>query len=455
MGSCLYNGSSFILPDTVNAMNQPATLDVLPKRQGLTTKDGKVLALSSLGGALEFYDFMIFALMAPILSKLFFPESLGSTWALVNTYAIFAIGYVMRPVGGLIMAHWGDKLGRKAMFTWSLMLMALPTFAMGLLPTYEHIGVWAPLLLLLCRLLQAIAIAGEVPAAWTFVSEQVPVNQVGFANGLLTAALSMGILLGSLTVMTLHITWTPTQIHDWVWRVPFLVGGILGVLAIWMRRKLQETPIFLAIKQRRLLYQGLPIAKVWQSHKRLLLVGMGMNWFLLATVAVVLLAMPNLLKQQLGFSDQTAYLWQASGIVLQAVGCMVFGRSADKMGIGKTAVLGAVMMLLSASVFYFGLSRIPTIMLAVAYAVMALCAGSGACLGKMVVRFPAPIRLSGMAATYNLSSALFGGISLPLVAALGKQFAWGSWVYLAVLAVMFASMGMLYGRWIERASCKD
>lgn len=428
---------------------QAQPLDVLPQRRSLDGRDGKVLALSSLGGALEFYDFMIFALMAPILSQLFFPASLGSTWALVNIYGIFAIGYVMRPVGGLLMAHWGDRLGRKTMFTWSLLLMAVPTFAMGLLPTYAQIGVAAPMLLLLCRMFQAVAIAGEVPTAWTFVSEQVPVNQVGLANGVLTAGLSVGILLGSLTVMALHVTWGANVVQEWAWRLPFLLGGGLGLLAVCLRRQLQETPVFVAIKQRRLLYQGLPVAEVWRSHKRLLLIGMGMNWFLLATVAVVLLAMPMVLKQQLGLSDSTAYVWQAMGIVLQAIGCVVFGRMADGLGIGRTAVVGAVLMLLAASVFYFGLHRLPIAQLALAYAVMAVCAGSGACVGKMVVRFPAPIRLSGMGALYNLSSAIFGGISLPLVAALSERFVWGTWLYLAVLALVFAGLGCLYRRFFE------
>ena len=260
--------------------------DVLPARRGLARQDSKVLALASLGGALEFYDFMIFALMAPILSQLFFPASLGDGWALFYTYAIFATGYFMRPVGGLVMAHLGDRLGRKRMFTWSLLLMALPTLAMGLLPTYAQIGLAAPLLLLLCRMVQAVAIGGEVPAAWTYVSEQVPVNQVGLANGLLTAGLSVGILLGSLSVLALQATFSTEVVNAGAWRLPFVLGGVLGLLAVWMRKHLQETPIFMAIKQRRLLYQGLPLAEVWRSHKMLLLIGMGINWFLLASVAV-------------------------------------------------------------------------------------------------------------------------------------------------------------------------
>ena len=149
-----------------------------------------------------------------------------------------------------------------------------------------------------------------------------------------------------------------------------------------------------------------------------------------------------------------ATTWQVLGIALQALGCIGFGRLADKLGIGRTAVVGAVLMLLAATVFYFGLQSLPVTVLAVAYALMALCAGSGACLGKLVVRFPAPIRLSGMAATYNLSSALLGGLSLPLVAWLNVQVVWGAWLYLAALSVLFAGLGWVFQKRFE-AACKQ
>jgi len=307
---------------------------------------------------------------------------------------------------------------------------------------------------LLCRVVQAVAIGGEVPAAWTYVSEQVPVNQVGLANGLLTAGLSVGILLGSVTVLALQAAFSNDAILAGLWRVPFVLGGVLGLLAVWMRKHLQETPIFMAIKQRRLLYQGLPLAEVWRSHKALLLIGMGINWFLLASVAVVLLAMPKLLQQQLGMSALQATTWQVCGIALQATGCIGFGYLADKRGISRSTWVGAGLMAVAATVFYFGMQTLPVGVLAGAYGVMAVCAGSGASLGKMVVRFPAPIRLSGMAATYNVSSALLGGLSLPLVAWLGQRFSWGAWLYLSLLCVMFALLGYWYAKRFE-AACKS
>ena len=155
----------------------------------LNRDDYRTLSLSSLGGALEFYDFVIYVFYAKIISEMFFPSDLSPFWAMLNTYGIFAAGYFFRPLGGLVMAHFGDLIGRKRLFALSIFLMALPTLFIGLMPTFATIGYAAPVLLLLMRIVQGIAIGGEIPAAWTFVSEHVPPKHVGFANGTLTAGL--------------------------------------------------------------------------------------------------------------------------------------------------------------------------------------------------------------------------------------------------------------------------
>ncbi len=140
----------------------------------LNRQDYKTLTLAALGGALEFYDFIIFVFFAAVVGDLFFPADMPEWLRLVQTFGIFAAGYLARPLGGIVMAHFGDLVGRKKMFTLSILLMALPTLAMGLLPTYASIGIAAPLLLLLMRVLQGAAIGGEVPGAWVFVAEHVP-----------------------------------------------------------------------------------------------------------------------------------------------------------------------------------------------------------------------------------------------------------------------------------------
>ena len=156
---------------------------IAPPARPLNRNDYKTLSLSALGGALEFYDFIIFVFFATVVGKLFFPVDMPEWLRMMQTFGIFAAGYLARPLGGIIMAHFGDLLGRKKMFTLSIFMMAVPTLIMGLLPTYAQIGLWAPVLLLLMRIIQGAAIGGEVPGAWVFVSEHVPPRHIGYACG--------------------------------------------------------------------------------------------------------------------------------------------------------------------------------------------------------------------------------------------------------------------------------
>lgn len=228
----------------------------------LNRQDYKTLTLAALGGALEFYDFIIFVFFAAVVGELFFPADIPEWLRQVQTFGIFAAGYLARPLGGIIMAHFGDLVGRKKMFTLSILLMAVPTLAIGLLPTYSSVGIVAPLLLLLMRILQGAAIGGEVPGAWVFVAEHVPEKRIGIACGTLTAGLTVGILLGSVVATLINTSLTPQGIHDGGWRIPFLLGGVFGLVAMYLRRWLQETPIFLEMQQRKALAQELPVKAV-------------------------------------------------------------------------------------------------------------------------------------------------------------------------------------------------
>ncbi len=182
--------------------------------------------------------------LAAVVGKLFFPVDMPDWLRMMQTFGIFAAGYLARPLGGIIMAHFGDLLGRKKMFTLSIFMMAVPTLIMGLLPTYAQIGLWAPILLLLMRVIQGAAIGGEVPGAWVFVSEHVPARRVGYACGTLTAGLTAGILLGSLVATAINSIYTPVEVSDYAWRIPFLLGGVFGLMSVYLRRLLHETPVF-------------------------------------------------------------------------------------------------------------------------------------------------------------------------------------------------------------------
>ncbi|VFS66212.1 Proline porter II [Raoultella planticola] len=291
----------------------------------LNRQDYKTLTLAALGGALEFYDFIIFVFFAAVVGELFFPADIPEWLRQVQTFGIFAAGYLARPLGGIIMAHFGDLVGRKKMFTLSILLMALPTLAIGLLPTYASIGIAAPLLLLLMRILQGAAIGGEVPGAWVFVAEHVPEKRIGIACGTLTAGLTVGILLGSVVATLINTSLTPQGIHDGGWRIPFLLGGVFGLVAMYLRRWLQETPIFLEMQQRKALAQELPVKSVVLKHQKAVVVSMLLTWLLSAGVVVVILMSPVWLQKHYGFAPAITLQANSIATIMLCIGCLLAG----------------------------------------------------------------------------------------------------------------------------------
>ncbi|HAA06814.1 MAG TPA: MFS transporter, partial [Acinetobacter schindleri] len=342
----------------------------------LSQADKRTLGLSSLGGALEFYDFVIYVFYAKLISELFFPSTLSPFWAMLNTYGIFAAGYFFRPLGGVVMAHFGDLIGRKRLFSLSILLMALPTLMIGIMPTFESIGYAAPILLLLMRVLQGIAIGGEIPAAWTFVSEHVPERRIGIANGVLTAGLSLGILLGALMSLFISLQFSEAEIKDWAWRIPFILGGIFGFVALYLRSYLKETPVFKAMQAKKELAKELPVKQVLAKHKTGIVIGMLFTWFLTGCVVVLILAMPNLLVGAFGFERADAFKMQSAAIVMQMVGCVLAGVLADRFGAGRVILLGSLLVAAMAGIFYNSLGHVAPSTVFMLYMLLGLSSGT-------------------------------------------------------------------------------
>lgn len=233
---------------------------------GLSRGELKTLGLSSLGGILEFYDFIIVFFFAKIISQHFFPAGIGEFWAMLNTYGTFAAGYLARPLGGVVMAHFGDKFGRKNMFMLSIALMVIPTFSLAVIPTYETIGYAAPLFLILVRICQGIAIGGELPGAWVFIHEHAPAGHKNAFVGFLTGCVTGGILLGSFVALLMNFIYTPAELSDWAWRVPFVIGGVFGLISIYLRRFLQETPVFKKMRESKALAK-FPLEEVVKTSR--------------------------------------------------------------------------------------------------------------------------------------------------------------------------------------------
>jgi MFS family permease len=384
--------------------------------------DIRTLGLAALGGALEFYDFVIFVFFTKTLSTLFFPSEMPGWLSQLQVYGIFASGYVARPIGGIVMAHFGDLLGRKKMFSLSVFLMAVPTLGIGLLPTYIQLGILAPLLLLFLRIVQGIAIGGEVPAAWVFVAEHVPKGRVGFACASLTSGLTLGILLGSLMGTAIYTGLSAEEVLNYGWRIAFIVGGVFGFLAVWLRRWLKETPVFEAMKERKEITKEVPLKVVLKDHRSSVDMSMLVTWMLTAAIMVLILMTPTLIQSQFNVSAPDAFRgnnWASFALV---IGCLVFGLLADKLGAYLTLLLGSLGLIVTSYALYYDLIQGGNHFLLL-YILTGFSVGVvGVVPSVLVNAFPPAIRFSGLSFSYNMSYAIFGAMTPPLISFLSSRF---------------------------------
>ena len=397
--------------------------------------DYKTLGLAALGGALEIYDFIIFVFFALTLSQLFFPPEMPEWLRLLQSFGIFVTGYLARPLGGILMAHFADRLGRKKVFSLSILMMALPCLLIGIMPTYAQIGYFAPLLLLLLRVFQGAAVGGEVPSAWVFVAEHAPAGHRGYALGFLQAGLTFGYLLGALTATFLAQAFTPVEILDYAWRYPFLLGGVFGVIGVWLRRWLSETPVFMAMQARREQTVELPLRSVLREHRLAMLPAMILTCVLTSAVVVFVVITPTMMQKTFGMTASHTFALSALGIVFLNIGCVLAGLLVDRIGAWRTVMLYSLLLPLGIGVLYTCLISGGD-WVGLAYAVAGLgCGVVGAVPSVMVSLFPARVRVSGISFTYNIAYAAWASITPLLLIGL---MPWSPWICVIFCAVMGA-----------------
>lgn len=381
----------------------------------------KAMGVASLGGMLEYFEFIIFVFLAPQITAHFSSPDMPEWLRLTQTFGIFAAGFLIRPIGGILMAQLGDLVGRKRIFTLTLALMAGPTLAIGLLPGYQEIGVWAPILLLLCRLLQGLSLGGELPGAISFVSEQVSGRRVAFALGILASSICLGSLAGSVTVTALSRHLGSDAMMDYGWRIPFLVGGLFGLLSVYLRRFTHETPVFKAMKARLMLSERPPLAALITYHRFNLFTGM-----VLAGTTTIVAAATQQFPITFFVTIKKLPMAEIASIQTLLIAFTMVGN-----------VLGGFMVswrLLPIRVAYVGLQCITIAGLFWAYdqdtvealVVPFMCLGlsGGAAMGLSLTflarAFPAQLRYTGLAACYNIPIAILGGTALIVLTYLAR-----------------------------------
>lgn len=382
----------------------------------------KIIGLTALGGALEFYDFTIYALFAPYLSQHFFSR-LNPWLALINTFAVFALGYLARPLGSLFFGHLGDRYGRKRAFSLAIFLMATATLFMGCLPGYQTIGFLAPLLLMGLRLLQGFSVGGEIPGATVFTLEHVDPCYRGRALGFIFMCITMGNTLGAGMGYLLTTALGEATMMDWGWRLPFILGFLLGIVSFLVRLRILETPVFLALLKEKKI-SPLPLWELLKDDRKNLLLGFLLTAVSAATISLFLY-LPTYLSSVLHLQVSRVYLLNVAAFSCFACMTAFFGWLSDHAGRTRIMLIGALLLSLASYSLFYGLTTCGNSFIGLFILLLASLAGmmNGCYAVTIAELFPARLRYSGMGVSYSLGFALFGGLAPLIFTGLIKAFA--------------------------------
>jgi MFS transporter, MHS family, proline/betaine transporter len=401
---------------------------------------------AGIGNMLEWYDFGVYVYLATVIGSLFFPSD-DPTASLLASFAVFGVGFFMRPLGGFVFGHFGDKVGRRNALAAAIILMSGATVMIGVLPTHQQIGLLAPILLLVARLLQGLSAGGEWGGSATFIVEYAPAWRRGFYGSWHAVSLGSGILLGSGTAALLTSVLSEDALNSWGWRIPFLLGILLGIVGLYLRLKLQDTPVFRALEEAHEV-EGAPVATSLRHTWKQILFTIG--FILLPTTAsyTFLTYMPTYLSEQLDFSLSTALLINTTALALNVVLTPFLGALSDR--VGRKPLLIALALgcgLLTYPLFLLisqgGLWRVIIAQLILA-SILAFYSGPAA--ATLVELFPAKVRYTSLAVSHSISVAAFGGsapfIATFLIAQTNNDLAPSFFVTIAAVITFVVILGM-------------
>lgn len=377
----------------------------------------KVVIASFIGNFVEWFDYAVYGYLATTIAVVFFPEG-NKEAALLATFALFAVSFLIRPIGGFFWGNLGDKIGRKNALAASILIMSAATFCIGLLPSYATIGIFAPLLLLLIRLVQGFSAAGEYAGSSSFLVEYAPPNKRGLYAAVVPASTATGLLLGSLIAAMLTSLLTEPQLNSWGWRLPFLLAAPMGLIGRYIRNKLEDTPEFRALAEKDDAIKA-PTRTLLVSYWRVLLLASGAVVLNAVGFYVILSYMPTYLSEEMGLGKTESYI--ATTIALATYIAFIFGTGmlSDKFGRRRVLMSASVLFALFTVPAFALLDTDSFAMILVIQIVLGamLTLNDGTLPSFLAELFPTRVRYSGFAISFNLSNAIFGGTA-PFVATL-------------------------------------
>lgn len=385
----------------------------------------KAVKAASLGNAMEWFDFGIYSYLAVTIGHVFFPSG-NETAQLLSSFATFAVAFLVRPLGGMVFGPLGDKIGRKKVLAATMILMAIGTFAIGLIPSYDSIGFWAPVLLILFRLVQGFSTGGEYGGASTFIAEYAPDKRRGFFGSFLEFGTLAG-YVGAAGLVTLLTAWFGNDTMEaWGWRVPFLVAGPLGLVGLHLRLKLDETPAFQKLEA-----ESAPaseaagavettatgdLADIFRGYWPTLILCIALVGAYNITDYMLLSYMPTYLTDELGYSETHGLMILLGVMVFLMLIISQVGRLSDRFGRKPLLMAGMLgFLFLSAPAFLLiGQGGIPAITAGMLMLGLSLVCLLGTMSAALPALFPTHVRYGSLSVGYNLSASLFGGTT-PLV----------------------------------------
>jgi MFS transporter, MHS family, shikimate and dehydroshikimate transport protein len=401
----------------------------------------KVAFASLVGTTIEWYDFFIFGTAAALVfNQVFFPEFDPLTGTLA-AFASFSVGFIARPVGGAVFAHFGDRVGRKPMLVWSLLLMGVATLLMGVLPGYDTIGVWAPLLLVVLRFAQGFGVGGEWGGAALMAVEHAPANRRGFYGSWPQVGVPAGLVLGTAMFALLSATLTDEQFLAWGWRVPFLVSVVLIAVGMWIRLSVSESRIFRETVEAKSAAR-MPVLEALRTYPKEILLAAGSFVATHATFYVGSVWLVSYATTELGY-DRTAVLNANAALSLSDIPMILaFGLASDFIGRRKLFLGGMALLVLFAFPYFFLVSTGSIWLYLLGGLVVQACRSAiyGPQSAYFAEQFTTRMRYSGASLAYQLAAVLGGMAPLvctALVAWTGSLYSVAGFV-LAVALVSFA-----------------
>jgi len=409
------------------------------------SKTGRLAAASSIGTALEWYDFTVYNIMAALVfNHVFFP-SFDPLVGTILAFSTYAVGYISRPLGGFVFGHLGDVAGRKAVLIITLVIMGVTTALMGLLPGYAVWGIWSPVLLVALRFVQGIALGGEWAGAVLLSMEHGDANKRGRNASFAQVGPSCGTLIGTGFITLVTVMMSADQFQAWGWRIPFLLSLVLVIFGLWLRRGVEETPTFVAMQEQEKTTHT-PLKEVFVNYPKQLFIAGGSRIGSDVLYALVVVFTLTYVTTVLQLPRPLALMATMLGAIVNAITVPMFGALSDKWGRRPIYITGALLAVVWSFLFFVLLdsSHPVLIVLAVIGGLLIHAMMYGPQAAFVTEQFPGHVRYAGSSLAYTLAGIVGGGFAPLIITTLFKETGSTLWVS---LYVSFALAITLFALW--------